>query len=197
MTDIICGIDEAGRGPLVGNVVAGAVILDPIRPILGLKDSKKLSSVKREALYHMIKENSFAWGIGHATPDEIDRINILQATMLAMQRALQNLIERFQIKPTLVLVDGNRTPVIDIPAQAIIQGDVSQPCISAASILAKVTRDHEMMALHQQYPQYGFDRHMGYPTPQHLEKISTIGLIPGYRLSFGPVRKIFNGDDHA
>jgi ribonuclease HII len=197
MTDIICGIDEAGRGPLVGNVVAGAVILDPTRPILGIKDSKKLSAVKREALYHTIKENALAWGIGHATPEEIDRINILQATMLAMQRALQNLMERFQITPSLVLVDGNRTPVIDIPAQAIIQGDASQPCISAASILAKVTRDHEMISLHQQYPQYGFDQHMGYPTPQHLEKISTIGLIPGYRLSFGPVRKIFNGNDHA
>jgi ribonuclease HII len=197
MTDIICGIDEAGRGPLVGNVVAGAVILDPNRPILGLKDSKKLSSVKRVALYHMIKANSLAWGIGHASPEEIDRINILQATMLAMQRALQNLMEQFLIKPTLVLVDGNRTPVIDIPAQAIIQGDASQPCISAASILAKVTRDDEMKALHQQYPQYGFDQHMGYPTPQHLEKIATIGLIPGYRLSFGPVKKIFNGDKHA
>ena len=167
--EIICGIDEAGRGPLIGNVVAGAVVLDVTRPIQGLNDSKKLSHNKREDLYLQILDSSLAWGVGQACATEIDQINILQATFLAMQRALEHLIQQFSITPTLVLVDGNQSPKINIPTQAIIKGDASEPCISAASILAKVTRDRQMLEMHQQYPQYGFDQHMGYPTKKHLE----------------------------
>ena len=169
--EIICGIDEAGRGPLVGNVLAGAVILDPNRPINGLKDSKKLSSSQRNALYEEIMQRSLAWGIGSASPQEIDQLNILQASMLAMKRALHHLIVQFKVSPNLVLVDGNRLPEIDINARAIIKGDTKEPSISAASILAKVTRDREMLQMHQQYPDYGFDQHMGYPTKMHLLKL--------------------------
>jgi ribonuclease HII len=194
--EIICGIDEAGRGPLVGNVLAGAVILDPNRPINGLKDSKKLSSSQRNALYEEIMQRSLAWGIGSASPQEIDQLNILQASMLAMKRALHHLIVQFKVSPNLVLVDGNRLPEIDINARAIIKGDTKEPSISAASILAKVTRDREMLQMHQQYPDYGFDQHMGYPTKMHLLKLSQNGLIPGYRHSFKPVKDLLR-ESHA
>ena len=194
--EIICGIDEAGRGPLVGNVLAGAVILDPNRPINGLKDSKKLSSSQRNALYEEIMQRSLACGIGSASPQEIDQLNILQASMLAMKRALHHLIVQFKVSPNLVLVDGNRLPEIDINARAIIKGDTKEPSISAASILAKVTRDREMLQMHQQYPDYGFDQHMGYPTKMHLLKLSQNGLIPGYRHSFKPVKDLLR-ESHA
>jgi len=190
MNILICGIDEAGRGPLVGNVLAGAVILDPQRPISGLADSKKLSPKKRSILYEAILQNALAWGIGQASPAEIDSINILQASMLAMQRALEHLLSHSNVIPDHILVDGNRTPNFAIPCKAIIGGDVTEPAISAASILAKVTRDREMHLLHQQYPQYGFDQHMGYPTQMHLQKIQELGLIPGYRTTFGPVKRL-------
>jgi ribonuclease HII len=194
--EIICGIDEAGRGPLVGNVLAGAVILNPHCPILGLKDSKKLSSSQRNVLYEEIMQRSLAWGIGSASPQEIDQLNILGATMLAMKRALHHLIIQFKISPNLVLVDGNRIPEIDIYARAIIKGDTKEPSISAASILAKVTRDREMLQMHQQYPDYGFDQHMGYPTKMHLLKLAQNGLIPGYRHSFKPVKDLLR-ESHA
>jgi ribonuclease HII len=195
--EIICGVDEAGRGPLIGNVVAGAVILDPARPIEGLKDSKKLTHSQRELLYQKIILQAMAWGVGHATAAEIDKINILQATMLAMKRAVDHLIQKHQLKPSLVLIDGNKAPNIEIPTKTIIQGDVTQPCISAASILAKVTRDLEMMTLHEKYPEYGFAQHIGYPTVFHLEKLSSLGIIPGYRMSFSPVKKIAQRDGHV
>jgi ribonuclease HII len=195
--EIICGVDEAGRGPLIGNVVDGAVILDPARPIEGLKDSKKLTHTQRELLYQKIISQAMAWGVGHATAAEIDKINILQATMLAMKRAVDHLIQKHQLKPSLVLIDGNKAPNIEIPTKTIIQGDVTQPCISAASILAKVTRDLEMMTLHEKYPEYGFAQHMGYPTVFHLEKLSSLGIIPGYRMSFSPVKKIAQRDGHV
>jgi len=195
--EIICGVDEAGRGPLIGNVVAGAVILYPARPIEGLKDSKKLTHTQRELLYQKIISQAMAWGVGHATAAEIDKINILQATMLAMKRAVDQLIQKHQLKPSLVLIDGNKAPNIEIPTKTIIQGDVTQPCISAASILAKVTRDLEMMTLHEKYPEYGFAQHMGYPTVFHLEKLSSLGIIPGYRMSFSPVKKIAQRDGHV
>ena len=187
---LICGIDEAGRGPLIGNVVAGAVILDDKKPIFGLQDSKKLSAAKRNQLYELIIQNSLAWGVGQASPAEIDRLNILEATMLAMQRALDHLMKQFMIRPNLVLVDGNRCPDIAVPSQAMIHGDASTPVISAASILAKVTRDRQMAALDQEYPLYGFKDHQGYPTKRHLEMIHQLGLIPGYRLTFGPIKKL-------
>jgi len=192
MNVLICGIDEAGRGPLVGNVLAGAVILDPQRPISGLADSKKLSPKKRSILYEAILQNALAWGIGQASPAEIDSINILQASMLAMQRALEHLLSHSSVIPDHILVDGNRTPNFAIPCNAIIGGDATEPAISAASILAKVTRDREMHLLHQQYPQYGFDQHMGYPTQMHLQKIQELGLIPGYRTTFGPVKRLLD-----
>jgi ribonuclease HII len=195
--DLTCGVDEAGRGPLVGNVLAGAVILNPAHPIDGLKDSKKLTPQKREFLYQEILNHALAWGIGHASPTEIDQLNILQATMLAMKRAVEHLTLQFQIMPSLLLIDGNRAPRIEIQTQTIVKGDVTQPCISAASILAKVTRDKEMMALHQQYPEYGFDQHMGYPTVHHLKKLTELGVIPGYRLTFGPIKKIISREQHG
>ena len=194
--ELICGIDEAGRGPLVGNVLAGAVILDPHHPISGLKDSKKLSSMQRASLYDEIMQNSLAWGIGSASPQEIDQFSILQATMLAMKRALNHLIVQFKMTPHLVLVDGNRLPDIEINARAIIKGDTIEPSISAASILAKVTRDREMLLMHHQYPDYGFDQHMGYPTKMHLSRLVQYGLIPGYRQSFRPVKELL-GHPHA
>ena len=195
--ELICGVDEAGRGPLVGNVLAGAVILNPARPIDGLKDSKKLSPKKRKFLYQEIINHALAWGVGHATPSEIDQLNILQATMLAMKRAVEHLTLKYEITPSLLLIDGNRAPSIDIQTQTIVKGDATQPCISAASIIAKVTRDQEMMALHQQYPEYGFDQHMGYPTVHHLNKIAELGVIPGYRLTFGPIKKMITREQNG
>lgn len=186
----VCGVDEAGRGPLVGSVVAGAVVLDPNRPIDGLKDSKKLTAARREFLYEQIIERSKAWGVGEASPSEIDSINILQATMLAMRRAIEDLAERLGGWPDKALIDGNRCPELPIPAEAIIKGDAKEPAISAASILAKVTRDRQMMLLHERHPEYGFSQHMGYPTAAHFAALKQYGACVEHRRSFSPVRKV-------
>ena len=188
----ICGVDEAGRGPLVGAVVAGAVILDPLNPIAGLKDSKRLTPVRREALYAEIVLKAKAWGVGEASPLEIDQINILQATMLAMQRAVDDLCKRLGCWPDKALIDGNRCPSLPIPAEAIVKGDSKEPAISAASIVAKVTRDRQMEALHARYPDYGFLQHMGYPTPVHLAALRQWGACPEHRRSFSPVRAVLD-----
>jgi ribonuclease HII len=182
---LVCGIDEAGRGPLAGTVVAAAVILDPARPIAGLNDSKKLSEKKREALAVLIRERAVAWCVASASVEEIDRLNILHATMLAMQRAVAGLA----VRPTSAMVDGNRCPQLDIPAEAVVKGDGKIASIAAASILAKTVRDAEMLELHAQYPQYGFDRHMGYPTAAHFAALEAHGASPVHRRSFGPVAK--------
>lgn len=181
----VCGIDEAGRGPLAGPVVAAAVILDPERPIPGLNDSKKLSEKKRDALAILIRERAVAWAVAEASVEEIDRLNILHATMLAMQRAVAGLA----VRPTGAMVDGNRCPHLDIPAEAVIKGDGKIASIAAASILAKTVRDGGMHALHEQYPMYGFDRHMGYPTAAHCLALEAHGASPVHRRSFGPVAK--------
>ena len=186
----ICGVDEAGRGPLVGAVVAGAVVLDPNNPIEGLKDSKKLTPAKREFLYEQIMSKAKAWGVGEASPAEIDEINILQATMLAMRRAIEDLTTRLGAWPNKALIDGNRCPELPIAAEAIIKGDTKEPAISAASIVAKVTRDRQMMALHEQHPQYGFAQHMGYPTEAHFAALKQYGACDQHRRSFSPVRKV-------
>lgn len=186
----ICGVDEAGRGPLVGSVVAAAVVLDPTNPIAGLKDSKKLSAARREFLYQEIQLKAKAWGVGEASPLEIDDINILQATMLAMRRAIEDLVVRLGTWPTKALIDGNRCPELPILAEAIVQGDAKEPAISAASIIAKVTRDHQMIALHEKYPQYGFAQHMGYPTAAHLAALKEFGVCIEHRRSFAPVRTV-------
>lgn len=180
---LVCGIDEAGRGPLAGPVVAAAVILDPARPIAGLNDSKKLSEKKRDALAVLIREQALAWCVAEATVEEIDRLNILHATMLAMQRAVAGLAVRAES----ALVDGNRCPRLDIPVEAVVKGDGKIASIAAASILAKTVRDAGMLALHAQYPQYGFDRHMGYPTAAHFTALQEHGASPVHRRSFGPV----------
>lgn len=182
----IAGVDEVGRGPLVGAVVTAAVILDPNKPILGLADSKKISEKKRLMLCREIKEKALSWSIGRAEPHEIDQLNILHATMLAMQRAVAGL----SLTPDFVLIDGNRCPVLPMPAQAVVKGDSLVAEISAASILAKVTRDQEMADLDQQYPEYGFAQHKGYPTAKHLEQLTRFGPIPEHRRSFAPVRNI-------
>ena len=186
----ICGVDEAGRGPLVGAVVAGAVVLDPQNPIEGLKDSKKLTPAKREFLYEQIMSKAKAWGVGEASPAEIDEINILQATMLAMRRAIEDLTIRLGAWPDKALIDGNRCPELPIAAEAIIKGDAKEPAISAASIVAKVTRDRQMMSLHEQHPQYGFAQHMGYPTEAHFAALKQYGACDQHRRSFSPVRKV-------
>ena len=188
----ICGVDEAGRGPLVGAVVAGAVVLDPLNPISGLKDSKRLTPARREALYAEIVLKAKAWGVGEASPLEIDQINILQATMLAMQRAVDDLCARLGRLPDKALIDGNRCPSLPIPAEAIVKGDSKEPAISAASIMAKVTRDRQMEALHARYPVYGFLQHMGYPTPVHLAALRQWGACPEHRRSFSPVRAVLD-----
>ncbi|WP_128113294.1 ribonuclease HII [Polynucleobacter necessarius] len=185
----VCGVDEAGRGPLVGAVVAGAVVLDPSNPIEGLKDSKKLTAARREYLYEQIMQKAKAWGVGEASPAEIDQINILQATMLAMRRAIEDLSIRLGAWPEKALIDGNRCPELPIPAEAIVKGDSKEPAISAASIVAKVTRDHQMMALHERHPEYGFARHMGYPTEAHFAALKQYGVCDQHRRSFSPVRK--------
>ena len=184
--DFIAGVDEVGRGPLVGAVVTAAVILDPAHPIEGLADSKKLSEKKRLLLAEEIKQKALAWSLGRAEPAEIDELNILQATMLAMQRAIKSL----KIRPHFVLVDGNRIPELDIPAQAVVKGDSLVAEISAASILAKVARDQEMLALDARFPQYQFARHKGYPTKLHLQKLAEFGVLAEHRRSFAPVRNI-------
>lgn len=192
---LICGVDEAGRGPLAGPVFAAAVILDPARPIAGLRDSKKLSEARRGELAQRIKENALAWSIAQCSESEIDELNILHATMLAMRRA----IETLGFKPERALVDGNRCPACEVPAQAIIKGDDKVPAISAASILAKTARDAALLVLHAQYPLYGFDRHKGYPTPLHLERLQLHGVSPVHRRSYAPVRALLHaaGTRHA
>lgn len=182
----IAGVDEVGRGPLVGAVVTAAVILDPNQPIEGLADSKKLSEKRRIALAEEIKAKALSWSLGRAEPEEIDRLNILHATMLAMQRAVAGLA----IAPDFVLVDGNRIPQLPMPAQAVVKGDSLVAEISAASILAKVARDLEMAELDKQYPAYGFAQHKGYPTKLHFEKLAELGATPFHRKSFAPVAKI-------
>lgn len=182
---LIAGVDEVGRGPLVGAVVTAAVILDPARPIAGLADSKKLSEKKRLALFDEIKEKALAWSLGRAEPHEIDELNILHATMLAMQRAVAGL----PITPEFVLIDGNRCPALPMPVQAVVKGDSKVAEISAASILAKVTRDREMAELDAQYPQYGFAKHKGYPTADHLRLLAEHGAIAEHRRSFAPVKR--------
>ncbi|MFJ5366462.1 ribonuclease HII [Pectobacterium punjabense] len=181
----IAGVDEVGRGPLVGAVVTAAVILDPTRPIVGLADSKKLSEKRRLALYDEIKEKALAWSLGRAEPEEIDQLNILHATMLAMQRAVAGL----SIVPDFVLIDGNRSPALSMPAQAVVKGDSRVAEISAASIMAKVTRDREMVELDQRFPAYGFAQHKGYPTAFHLEKLAALGATEFHRRSFAPVKR--------
>ena len=183
----IAGADEAGRGPLVGSVVAAAVILDPNNPIEGLNDSKKLTEKKREKLFIEIKEKALAWAIADASSQEIDDINILQASLLAMRRA----VEKLEIRPDHLLVDGNKVPTgLQMSCDAVVGGDAIHPEISAASILAKVTRDHEMVELDKKYPQYGFAKHKGYPTKAHFEAIAQYGVIDEHRRSFGPVKKV-------
>jgi len=186
----VCGVDEAGRGPLVGAVVAGAVVLDPHNPIEGLKDSKKLTAARREFLYQQILEKAKAWGVGEASPAEIDEINILQATMMAMRRAIEDLAVRLGAWPDKALIDGNRCPELPIAAEAIVKGDAKEPAISAASIIAKVTRDRQMMALHELHPEYGFAQHMGYPTEAHFAALQQYGACAQHRRSFSPVRKV-------
>jgi ribonuclease HII len=189
----ICGVDEAGRGPLVGSVVAGAVVLDPNQPIIGLRDSKKLSPARREQLYAEIMQKARAWGIGQASPSEIDTLNILQATMLAMRRAIEALSERLGEWPSKALIDGNHCPILPIASEAIIKGDAKEPAISAASIIAKVTRDQQMQVLHAQYPQYGFNQHMGYPTEAHMQALKQYGPCEEHRRTFAPVRDLISG----
>ncbi|MEP0073367.1 MAG: ribonuclease HII, partial [Marinomonas sp.] len=188
--DLLAGTDEAGRGPLAGEVVAAAVILDPNNPIAGLADSKKLSEKKREALFDEIQEKALAYAIASASIEEIDELNILHASMLAMSRS----IDLLSIKPEHVLVDGNRLPPnLPCSAEAVVKGDARQAAISAASILAKVTRDRSIVEAAERYPGYGFEKHKGYPTAVHLEAIQRLGVTPIHRRSFGPVKKILEG----
>ncbi|HCE3103727.1 ribonuclease HII [Vibrio parahaemolyticus] len=182
---LIAGVDEVGRGPLVGDVVTAAVILDPNNPIEGLNDSKKLSEKKRLELLPEIKEKALAWAVGRCSPEEIDELNILQATMVAMQRAIAGL----KVQPDLVLIDGNRCPELPMDSQAVVKGDLRVAEISAASIIAKVVRDQEMEELDKQYPQFGFAKHKGYPTKAHFEAIEQHGVISEHRKSFKPVKK--------
>lgn len=182
---LVAGVDEAGRGPLAGPVVAAAVILDDLQPIAGLNDSKKLTEKRREKLYDEILAKALCCSIAEASVQEIDTLNILQATLLAMRRAVDGL----RLKPVKVLVDGNRLPVLDVRAEAIVQGDALVPAISAASILAKVHRDRLCAQLHAQYPQYGFDRHKGYGTAEHLQALAEHGASPWHRSSFAPVAR--------
>ena len=183
---LICGVDEAGRGPLAGPVVAAAVILDPRQPIDGLNDSKKLTAVRRETLAVEIREKALAWAVAEASVQEIDRINILQASLLAMQRAVSGL----SLMPEKALVDGNKCPVLACPVEAIVGGDGKLAAIAAASILAKTVRDAQMQELHVLYPQYGFDRHKGYPMALHLAALREHGISPVHRRSYGPVAQL-------
>ncbi|MGZ5781518.1 MAG: ribonuclease HII [Burkholderiaceae bacterium] len=191
VNELICGVDEAGRGPLAGPVFAAAVILNPARPIEGLRDSKKLTEAKRDILAMQIKSDALAWSIAQCSEAEIDSLNILQATMLAMRRAIEGL----HIAPTLALIDGNRCPVMSIRSEAIIKGDDKVPAISAASILAKTARDAALVILHQQYPHYAFDQHKGYPTALHMERLQLHGVSPVHRKSYAPVRALLSTDE--
>ena len=184
-THLVAGVDEVGRGPLVGAVVTAAVILDPAKPIIGLADSKKLSEKRRNALYDEIVEKALSWSLGRAEPEEIDQLNILHATMLAMQRAVAGLC----VVPEYVLIDGNRCPALPMPSLAVVKGDSRVAEISAASIIAKVTRDREMAELDLSFPQYGFAQHKGYPTAFHLEKLAEHGATEHHRRSFAPVKR--------
>jgi len=186
MSQLIAGVDEAGRGPLAGPVVVAAVIIDPRRPIRGLDDSKKLSEKRREGLFPQIMEKSLAWSIVEVDADEIDRVNILQATLIGMQRAVTRLIPA----PSLALIDGNQAPDLDCDVKTIVHGDSLEPAISAASILAKVARDRLMKEFHLCYPCYGFDRHKGYPTAEHLRLLEENGPCAIHRKSFAPVRNL-------
>lgn len=186
----IAGVDEVGRGPLVGDVVTAAVILDPNNPIEGLNDSKKLSEKKRLALLPEIKEKALAWSVGRCSPTEIDQLNILQATMVAMQRAIDGLA----VKPDLALIDGNRCPELTMDSQAVVKGDLRVAEISAASIIAKVVRDQEMEELDKLHPEFGFAKHKGYPTKAHFEAIAKYGVIEQHRKSFKPVKKALGLD---
>lgn len=190
MNKFIAGVDEVGRGPLVGDVVTAAVILDPSNPIEGLNDSKKLSEKKRVALAQEIREKALYWNIGRASPAEIDNLNILHATMLAMVRAVDGL----QITPDFVRVDGNRLPDWNYPSEAIVKGDGLHQEISAASIIAKVERDNDMLVLHEAYPQYNFAGHKGYPTKAHFAALAEFGVLDCYRKSFKPVRAMLTGN---
>lgn len=185
---LICGVDEAGRGPLAGPVCAAAVILDPDKPIGGLKDSKRLSAGNRLRLADEIRAKAIAWAVAWATVEEIDEINILQASLLAMRRSVMDLA----VAPNEVWVDGNRCPELPYPSRAIVKGDALEPAISAASILAKTARDKTMVELARYYPEYGFDRHSGYPTADHIEALRLHGVTSVHRRTFGPVRRILD-----
>ncbi len=185
--ELVAGVDEVGRGPLCGAVVTAAVILDPNRPILGLNDSKKLTEARREKLYDEICEKALSWHIARAEVEEIDELNILHATMLAMQRAVEGL----HITPKMAMIDGNRCPKLPMPSEAVVKGDSKVPAIAAASILAKVSRDREMAAFELIYPGYGIGGHKGYPTPVHLEALARLGPTPIHRRSFAPVRQAY------
>ncbi len=185
-TGFICGVDEAGRGPLAGAVFAAAVILDPNKIIAGLADSKKLSEKKRDFLAGEIKEKALAWAIASCSAEEIDEINVLQASLLAMKRAVEGL----SLQPDELLVDGLHCPKLSIPMRAIVQGDSKEACISAASILAKTARDAELYILDEQYPQYGFAKHKGYPTPLHMQMLALHGVLPIHRKTYAPVRRL-------
>lgn len=189
--ELVCGVDEAGRGPLAGPVFAAAVILDPAHPIRGLRDSKKLTEARRDALAIEIKAHALAWSIAECSHQEIDDINILQASLLAMKRAVDTL----STLPTLALIDGNRCPVMTVRAIAIVGGDDKVDAISAASILAKTARDAALVVLHATYPDYAFDRHKGYPTALHLERLRLHGVSPVHRRSYAPVRRLLAQGD--
>ncbi|MDR0933583.1 MAG: ribonuclease HII [Burkholderiaceae bacterium] len=186
MEGLICGVDEAGRGPIAGPVFAAAVILDPAAPIEGLRDSKKLSPARRDQLAALIRSHALAWSVAACSVAEIDELNILQATMLAMKRAVEGL----GTVPALALIDGNRCPALAVRAEAIVGGDDKVEAISAASILAKTARDNALMQLHEEYPQYAFDRHKGYPTALHLARLREHGASPVHRVSYAPVRAV-------
>ena len=185
--ELVAGVDEVGRGPLCGAVVTAAVILDPNRPILGLNDSKKLTEARREKLFDEICEKALSWHIARAEVEEIDELNILHATMLAMQRAVEGL----HITPKMAMIDGNRCPKLTMPSEAVVKGDSKVPAIAAASILAKVSRDREMAAFELIYPGYGMGGHKGYTTPVHLEALARLGPTPIHRRSFAPVRQAY------
>lgn len=188
---LVAGVDEAGRGPLAGSVVAAAVILNPNKPIKGLHDSKVLTAQQREGLADEIREKALAWEVAEANVEEIDRLNILHASMLAMSRAIEGL----ETAPNHCLIDGNRCPVTRFNCQAVVKGDALVKEISAASILAKVTRDQDMLVMHEKYPEYGFDSHKGYPTKRHLQALRDHGLLDIHRRSFGPVKQIQQATD--